>query len=145
MLRERILASRRLRVEALAARPWWLGVALLYLPVGLALVAARLTVLLSFVLLGVTVLGRRAAGALGRGWVFPLLGFRVRVNGGERLRALREGSEPYMVALNHVSYVDSLVLSASLRALGIPGHTLLASVAMGGAQQFAVENLNNFT
>lgn len=138
VLRERILATRRLRVDVLASRPWWLGVALLYLPIGLVLVAARLTVMLSFVLLGVTLLGRRAARALGRRWVLPLLGFRVRASGGEQLRALREGSEPYVIALNHVSYIDPLAVSASLQELGVPAFTFLASVAMGGAWPLAL-------
>ena len=135
LLRE-ILATRRVQ-----KRPWlttffWMLVFLVYLLPGLTVMFFRFVALFVYTLLGATVLSPCVSGWVGQRIVFPLLGFRIKINNVNNLNAAFESNAFFVMVLNHVSYVDSPLLASLIGRVSRKGYTLLASTLMGGQSQW---------
>ena len=139
--RRNILLEKILPTTRLQKRPWletlaWLLLLLSYLPLGLVLMLGRYSLLFTYTLLGATLLPRKLSGWLGVNVVFPILGFRIKLNNVHSLHAALDDNTFFVMVLNHVSYVDSPMLARLIGGASPRGFALLASTLMGGKGQW---------
>ena len=111
---------------------------LFYSPFGLMLCLFRLVVLITFMASALLVLPKSWSRSLMVYLIFPILGWRYIVKHQMLLENIYDNHRFFIVCLNHVSYLDSVMLLPLLHAVHRTRFSLLASTLMGGKTQWEI-------
>ena len=131
-----LLDHKRWKSYPTKLRAFWWILTFLYSPLGIVLCLVRLLTLIIFLTCALLLLPRSWSRSLAVQIIFPILGWRITVKHQEELERAFDEHRFFVLCLNHVSYLDSVMLLSLFHTVDKARVSLLASTLMGGETQW---------